>query len=725
MAENLVMFKKGLQENLPATGVIENGFYLTTDTHRLYTGYNGTTVLLNSAIAFYNSPAELEAASKQKQFQPAVGDIAFVGGDYNALMLNLDGTATGWHQINRDKNDNNFFETTNLAFEKVADNDDNSVTYKLTLTQTDENNSTSTVTANFTISAEDIGAIIADDTMSASSIEDGANIQLDNETDDGVNLIAGENVSIDVTGDNITISAVDEDTTYDLTSPAGENKIHLKGTDQSDDVVELIAGEQIALDGSKADKITINHGTIAVTATPVNSDGGILTHEGEFTVVDGITIGTNGHVTSYATKTYTLPKDNDTTNASMTAAADNAGKMTITLTDSATNEVIATSGQDLYVTVGEEIVYNQNNILDTEYFKNLDEQIGIIEKDLAGIDALRYKGVVDATHSLPGEKIQVGDTYKVGAAGTYSNIKCEVGDLLIAIGTEGEDGYIASNLEWTHIAAGDDTDTTYDLICNATGNLISLVASTGDQDDIKVVSGKQVVATVAAKSDNAPATLTVAHADITRNDGTVVKDSLEHQDTFTVVTNVTSDNGHVTAVETTEFTLPEDNDTKYTLPVKFEGDAGVITLTGTDGSTDVVNFKAGNSNTSLTVNVENDAVIYKHADYTYEGNPAIAGGALTHEGTFTVVSGATIENGHITALTTAEYTLPKDNETTYTLSGATVTVANNTATAVSTLTGTDNKSSTSTVVVSSESLSIAAVSGKTNAYAIDLTWGTF
>lgn len=48
------------------------------------------------------------------------------------------------------------------------------------------------------------------------------------------------------------------------------------------------------------------------------------------------------------------------------------------------------------------------------------------------VDALSYKGVVDATHPLPTEGYKTGWTYKVAAAGTYAGKVCEMGDMLIA-----------------------------------------------------------------------------------------------------------------------------------------------------------------------------------------------------------------------------------------------------------------------------------------------------
>ena len=112
----------------------------------------------------------------------------------------------------------------------------------------------------------------------------------------------------------------------------------------------------------------------------------------------------------------------------------------------------------------------------TQYtFKNGVANLPVYTKDetdekLRGIDAVRYKGVVteDASSKLPTEKVSKGDAWKIGvdnipyksADGTIlTNTK--VGDLLIANGTEGTDGYITSStLYWDYIPSGDDIEDT-------------------------------------------------------------------------------------------------------------------------------------------------------------------------------------------------------------------------------------------------------------------------
>lgn len=111
---NLVTFKRGLEASLASASIVKDAFYLTTDTHKLFIGLDdGKTALLNSAIKVYDLLSDLKADS---QYKPAKGDMAYIENymaevevdgvvsevkkPLNALVLNIDGTAAGWTQIN-------------------------------------------------------------------------------------------------------------------------------------------------------------------------------------------------------------------------------------------------------------------------------------------------------------------------------------------------------------------------------------------------------------------------------------------------------------------------------------------------------------------------------------------------------------------------------------------------------------------------------------------------
>lgn len=55
------------------------------------------------------------------------------------------------------------------------------------------------------------------------------------------------------------------------------------------------------------------------------------------------------------------------------------------------------------------------------------------------------KGTLDASHALPASGMTEGDTYIVGASGTYNNINCKVGDF-----------FVRTSNSWLRIPAGDE-----------------------------------------------------------------------------------------------------------------------------------------------------------------------------------------------------------------------------------------------------------------------------
>ena len=730
-----IAFKRGLQASLASdTFTPQDGtFYLTTDSHRLYVGQDNTLVDLNKYI-------------KEVADQTALMGLAAENGDFvyvktgNMLVVCTDKAATSitgrWTQVNvnTDTNTDQWLEYKSITSTATAGDN---ATATITFTKHNKNvktgsDTTSTVTIPVKLTRADLATALDMD-IEATIASGKATIKASSggvAQGDGFTITGGSNVTVSGSADALVINATNTNTTYDLTSPANATTIVLEGSTGADDVVTLKAGDQIELDGTTAGEITINHGDITVNKTAENTSGGNLTHGGKLTVVSGITQDDNGHVTGYATKTYTLPTDKDTTNNTVTVTAGSEGDLSVAVKDSANKTITGTLDGGLYVNVDGVKVYNQGEITDAAYFTTLKNDVEQLKSDLSGIDALRYRGTVGTSGTvttLPTTGVQTGDTYKVATAGTYGGQACTVGDLLIAIGVEGADGTITGAIEWTLVAQGSDTDTTYTF--TGTGNKITLKNNTNNStQDIAVTGGNDISATVTGN------TLTVAHKAVTRTDSIDdTAETLAHGATIDVVTGIESSaTGHITKMTTTKYKLPSDNNTTYTLPAaQVAADAhSKITLTsgGTGaGATDVVNFKADrSSNTSLRVSGSADTITYEHTDYNYTAPTTTAAGTLSHGGKLQVVTGATVNNGHVTELTTTEYTLPADNNTTYTYTSSTAaaTVSGYTSAVKMTdkLDASAGADSTVTTTVTSNSLKLTA---GTNAYNIDLEWGTF
>lgn len=85
--------------------------------------------------------------------------------------------------------------------------------------------------------------------------------------------------------------------------------------------------------------------------------------------------------------------------------------------------------------------------------------VAAIDNKIAAADAMIYKGTLgtDGTVTkVPANGYKVGWTYKVITAGTYAGIKCEVGDMLIAINDGPVSGTTVVNADWTVVQANID-----------------------------------------------------------------------------------------------------------------------------------------------------------------------------------------------------------------------------------------------------------------------------
>lgn len=524
---------------------------------------------------------------------------------------------------------------------------------------------------------------------------------------DGVEISTGDNVTLSSAGKNkISISA--NDTTYDLTSAADSTAITLEGSDNSSKEVLFEAGKDISVTGADAGKIAIAHKTTETTPTTVTETpaGGE-----NVTMIDSVTVD-NGHITGYRTKTITLPVGAINSSATLDVTG---GSVEFSVTDSDNKSVTGTAENVLYYTINGTKVYNQGSF---DFYTKSE-----IDGKINGINAMVYKGTVGGEGAtsvgLPVANVSIGDTYMVKDAGTYAGVAADVGDLFIATGTEENNIITDETLAWTYVPAGDDTDTQYTLtLANNTITLSNNVDS--GVNNIELEPGQDIVITT--KEDNSG--VTFAHK--TYADPAVTAETAETPafgEDITIVSGVETSNGHITGVKTKKITLPSPS--TYTIPVT-EGTAGstaAVTLTGSDGSTDQVVFEAG---TDIKVNVgtdeNNDHIIVAHKAYNYTAPETTEGGVLTPEGKLKVVTGATVENGHVKALTTTEYTLPSD--TSYTPS---IVVAKNaTANAIdvtSTLTDNNNAAQEITFKVSSTNLKINSVGD--NGFSIDYEWGTF
>lgn len=756
-----VSFKRGLSAALVAEGFsAQDGvFYLTTDTHRLYVGQQDKLIDLNRYIRYVNSASELSNSGN------AVGDFVFIKGDDDNQLCVWDGKQ--WLQINPDTDTNDNTKVTGITTPTVAsDKTGITVSFNLQQTTTDVNGSTTTeatIPVSFKINSEDFAT--ANEVAVGIQATAGANETIDlgvkGAGSDGskVNIKAGDNATVALANGGITISA--KDTTY--TFAGADNKITMSSSDGTDSPITVASGAKIT--ATVADNtLTIAHAGLAAPTKTIEEKGS-LEEGGSITVVTGIT-STDGHITGYSEKTYsvpdyadtkyamavsqsensakvdlvaqdgsgdidtvmvapgtdmvvtadadaksvqvahkvysnsitptkgeakapgfkgtitaltgatisnghltglqttdfTLPEDIDYSVAGVETTVDDAGGISVKVTDAQGTAKTGTAEKAIYFKVGGEeeknIVYN-HGVLDVYTKSEIDNKIN-------GIDAMRYKGTVGgdgaAVSALPGVgNVSVGDTYMVAAGGDYGGYAgCDIGDLLIATGVE-TDGVITSGLAWTYVPAGDDTDTQFAL--QASNNVITLQNTTLGQSagDITIQAGGKISVNTAGN------TIEIAH---TALEAPEVKADTKAEpafgNSFNVISAITADDGHITEYHTQEIKLP--------VPIDYSGD---LTLEADH----VIKFSDANGNEGQVVlgndnyiTLEDDLkaktikVGHKAYNVPLAATPEIEK-KLNAGDNFTAVIGVERDaGGHLSKFATQKFTLPADNDTTYSIS---------------------------------------------------------
>ena len=705
-----IAFKRGLAKNLP-TSATDGVFYLTTDSHRLYVGQGTSLVELNRYI--------LEIADTDAlPTKPHEGDFVWVKAG-NMLLVCTDPNNTSslhrWTQINPADTDNDT-KVTSITTPSVNSTAEG-ITVSFKISQSTTNNKNGKVTVlddipvSFTISAEDLVAaneVAVDLDVAASN--GGAKITTGGSGGDAdggyVRVLPGSNVTMSVSGSDVTVNA--KDTTYTLT--AASDKITLTNNAQTAQNITLADDDIVNLTAS-GNTITASHAAFNPAKTTSTATDKTPSHGGKFKVIDGISTNASGHITGYTEKEITLPTDNNTTNASATIAADNTGKLSMSVTDSAGKTVSANAADAIYYMVNGEKVANQGSI---EFYTKEE-----VDGKFHDVNAMVFMGTVGDTTkgadraTLPADGVQRGWTYKVHTAGSFGGHSCDVGDLLIATGIEDSTGEIITDLAWSYVPAGDDTDSKFTL--SVASNKISLKNSTLNTaaGDVTIAAGNDI------NVSTANSTITVKHEDFTTTEGAKANGgTLAHGGSFDVLEAIVTDNGHVTGFNKKTFTLPADNNTTYTIKAVDN----VITLDGTTGADTTVTLAAGND-INVSTGATDNKITIKHQDFTTTKAATNTTAAPAHGGTFDVLDSIVTDNGHITGYTVKTVTLPADNNAKYTMSGITTASISGGASATINLTGSGGGSNSSaTMNVTSSSLKVAA---GTKAMTIDLEWGSF
>lgn len=730
-----VNFFKGAHADLPKSNYQPGAFYLTTDTSRLYFADSASKLLdLNKYILFVQNIAALPQTARE-------GDIYYCT-EENVLATYANGH---WQQINR----NTDTDTQPIEITQSVAADANGISVTLTLktriwneqTQDWVADSEQTYPITFTIDKEDIYDVIpepqVDVTASATDTAITVKTKGDGSSGDGFVLNAGNGVTFEGSTDDITINA----TTYSLSSDAGSTDIKIN--DQGGNLAGKVtyeAGSDLVVTGTDENKIKYSHADINTT------EDSSFTTEGfgaEVKYVKGLEWNENGHLTKYEEGTFTMPAE---PNYSVTVVdkGTEAGTLKVGIQDAEGNgngNVYTSPDKILYYTVGAqgtETVYNTQAL--PVY------TIAEVNKKFNQLDSMHYMGTVNgSTTNLPTTNVRNGDTYKnIGEGATYlidstkgdfilvdgtreNTIDVEMGDLFIATGTEdATTGYITGKISWSYVPSGDDLDSQYEL--TTSGNKVTLVNTSVDDDrpgSVEFAAGTDLSIETNPTGKDGKITYTHKPHNGTKQDAEALTD---YSGTFSAITGVTISNGHIDNYTLTAFEMPQAEESRLTAINDTDNKTPLLKVTDNRGVTSTVRLEEdGQVEVRKGVSNNGNTITFKHKSHAGTHTERKDGNALPADfgGSFTAINAVTLDNGHIDAYTTQQYTLPADPS----MSNATIGVSasNNVVTVAETFYQPDSTlnqeiSISHSFMTNTASVELTANNGSVG---IDLIWKSF
>ena len=723
-----VSFKRGLSTALSNVAVEDGVFYLTTDTNRLYVGQGSKLAELNQSVTTYATWADMEAsAPKQKgQFYYAIQE--------NVLACYLP-ELNKWQQINPDHNDNDDTYVSSLSVGSADKSETGKLKYTITVDQRTKHQgkAETTVTPNITgkleISSEDLDAITPDITVGVASNAIAGN---DNgfvlkttgtgaDADTNIAIVGGDNVNISRSGNGktITIKSTDTNTTYDLLSNANDANITLHGSDNADRTVSFVGAQQIEVSGANEREIAIKHKDSPVTVRDYNSsiDGNKIT-------VPSFTVDQQGHITSANTNELTIPTPHDTKTSIKSVSAGNDGRISIVYAQDAAEHTVSSNAELYYkITVDgntDTIIKNQGSLGTFYSSSKVDE---LIRQAAANMNAMTYKGVITSDNfAATVVGAQKGDTYKANGEIVIGSQTAKTGDLIIYKGDDLADGSAPSNTDFDIIPSGDEIDSQFAL--SGSNNKIVLTNTTNKNTAGFVnVSGSNGIS--AQVTNNA---LSIKHTNEISAGfvGESSNVSPAAGKSFKIPSISYDAQGHITSANNITVTLPDDNDTTYSLGTAA-GDAqydAYINLTQAGSSGAAVTsakFKAG-ANIAITGSGTEITVAHSgHGSATGSvGNNTTT--TLGYSGKFKVPKITKDANGHIVSFEDIELTLPKEVAIPTMNYAGTTTLSANRVTMSSSLTVGGSAAQTYSPSIGSSTLKLST---NGNAITMDLEWGSF
>lgn len=397
------------------------------------------------------------------------------------------------------------------------------------------------------------GAAITDGYKISTRVED----TIGNESKGNFSIKGSDAITVTGTGTEITVDAHDTKYTLDTESTTHNSKAAAKIVLDSD-VTGETAQEVLFVGG---DNVTID-----------------VVKDGNNTV--GVKIN--------------AAQDDGMFNTGVSEAFDANGKHTTTVTDG--NGPITSTGVTPTITYGNgksAVFANGTAALDVYDKAQVDGLISMA-------DAMHYMGTVsssDATTKLDIKNAQNGDTYK---ASTYINngtVVAQIGDLIIAKGTEGDNGKLTTGV-WEVIPSGDSQ--VVNVTANATTHQITIednaAGSSGNLGSIKLVDGGENIKLTSTASDGKNLVTTIAHDTAGTAKATLTGSTTDVTQTeqtskeFEAITSLSYDaNGHIVSANKTKLTVVDTHNELTAINVTSTGGASDDTIgTAVEVTTQVV-----------------------------------------------------------------------------------------------------------------------------------------
>ena len=563
-----VKFLKGTQEKFNTLSSFTDGaFYLTTDTDRLYFAQSSTEcVPLNQ---FIRTVTEVEFKALTTA-QVSKGDYYYVI-DQNILAICKDNSGSlTWIHLNPDTNTNTTFNEMNFE-SSVTDN---------TVTITEKLKEYNAITGKQT------GNALAGDLKLKGT--------------NGVALTA-ENDSVGST--TVTI----EGDTYSLSSNMNHARQYEAGKAYHVGDIIVIDGKYQRCKTPVAADNNTSATAIAGSFEPLNAGISLVSANGQESSTFGFKQGANVTINQFDGEIQVSAVDTTLEDGSLNVSNNKTQGFDITVSDAGNNTVSGTL--DPTIKVGSSSVHFVNGAADLPVYTTSE-----IDSKFKGLNGMTYKGTIGgAVATLPSSNVSSGDTYMVASASFEAgSIIAKNGDLLIAVGEEGADGYIPSNgITWTHVPSGDDSfqNSTYKGVATPGSNMweIREVSSNELAGDIQFVAGTNmnISSTLGGPDKNDPRSIitTIQHGSVGAGNVTSTTDATPsggavETNTFTAVTGVGRDsNGHVASVTTEHFKI---KDTKYTFGTSVADNKIVTKLTSSDAAEQAVTYEVASSSLKVT-----------------------------------------------------------------------------------------------------------------------------